>query len=56
MAVPVRLTAKAPLLPGAGAVTMVDSPLRRIYGKQKQGAGFGHAKIGGYQGRRFLTR
>jgi hypothetical protein len=23
--------------------------LRRVYGKQKQGAAFGHAKVGGYQ-------
>lgn len=22
--------------------------LRRVYGKQKQGIGFGHAKVGGY--------
>ncbi|MER7283333.1 transposase [Dactylosporangium sp. NPDC000244] len=27
----------------------MDSLLRRVYGKQKQGAGFGHAKVGGYQ-------
>jgi hypothetical protein len=26
----------------------VDSMLRRVYGKQKQGVGFGHAKVGGY--------
>jgi hypothetical protein len=47
----VRLARRAPLLPGSGAVTFidVDSLLRRVYGKQKQGAGFGHAKIGGYQ-------
>ncbi|MEH1130900.1 transposase, partial [Micromonospora sp. CPCC 206061] len=47
----VRLARDAPLLPGAGAVTFVDvdSLLRRVYGKQKQGAGFGHAKVGGYQ-------
>lgn len=47
----VRLAGQAPLLPGAGAVTFVDvdSLLRRVYGKQKQGAAFGHAKVGGYQ-------
>jgi hypothetical protein len=47
----VRLARRAPLLPSADAVTFVDvdSLLRRVYGKQKQGAGFGHAKVGGYQ-------
>jgi hypothetical protein len=47
----VRLAGRVPLLPGAGAVTFVDvdSLLRRVYGKQKQGAAFGHAKVGGYQ-------
>jgi hypothetical protein len=47
----VHLAETAPLLPGAAAVTFVDvdSLLRRVYGKQKQGAGFGHAKVGGYQ-------
>jgi hypothetical protein len=47
----VQLARYTPLLPGAGAVTFidVDSLLRRVYGKQKQGAAFGHAKVGGYQ-------
>jgi hypothetical protein len=47
----VQLARRTPLLPGSGAVTFidVDSLLRRVYGKQKQGAGFGHAKVGGYQ-------
>ena len=47
----VQLARHTRLLPGAGAVTFldVDSLLRRVYGKQKQGAAFGHAKIGGYQ-------
>ena len=38
------------LLRGADVVTFVDvdSVLRRVYGKAKQGAGFGHAKVGGY--------
>jgi hypothetical protein len=47
----IQLARHTPLLPGAGAVTFVDvdSLLRRVYGKQKQGAAFGHAKVGGYQ-------
>lgn len=47
----VQLARRGPLLPGADAVAYldVDSLLRRVYGKQKQGAGFGHAKVGGYQ-------
>jgi hypothetical protein len=47
----VQLARRTPLLPGAGAVTFidVDSLLRRVYGKKKQGAAFGHAKVGGYQ-------
>jgi hypothetical protein len=47
----VQLARRTRLLPGAGAVTFidVDSLLRRVYGKQKQGAAFGHAKVGGYQ-------
>jgi hypothetical protein len=46
-----ELAGRAVLLPSAGAVTFVDvdSLLRRVYGKQKQGAAFGHAKVGGYQ-------
>jgi hypothetical protein len=47
----VQLARHTRLLPGAGAVTFVDvdSLLRRVYGKKKQGAAFGHAKVGGYQ-------
>jgi hypothetical protein len=47
----VQLARRTRLLPGAGAVTFVDvdSLLRRVYGKQKQGAAFGHAKVGGYR-------
>jgi Transposase DDE domain group 1 len=47
----VQLAQRTPLLPGAGAVTFidVDSSLRRMYGKKKQGVGFGHARVGGYQ-------
>ncbi|MGH4010557.1 MAG: IS1380 family transposase [Pseudonocardiaceae bacterium] len=46
----VELAGATPLLPGAEAVTFVDvdSLLRRVYGRAKQGAGFGHAKVGGY--------
>jgi hypothetical protein len=44
------LAARTPLLPGAGqlACVDVDSLLRRVYGPAKQGAAFGHAKVGGY--------
>jgi Transposase DDE domain group 1 len=44
------LAARAPLLPGAArlAYVDVDSLLRRVYGPAKQGAAFGHAKVGGY--------
>jgi hypothetical protein len=46
----VELVERTPLLPGASQLTFidVDSLLRRVYGKTKQGAGFGHAKVGGY--------
>lgn len=46
----IGLAARTPLLTGADVLTFVDidSMLRRIYGKQKQGIGFGHAKVGGY--------
>jgi hypothetical protein len=46
----VALSARTPLLEGADALCFidVDSMLRRVYGKKKQGAGFGHAKVGGY--------
>jgi Transposase DDE domain group 1 len=46
----VRLARRTPLLPDAGALVFVDvdSMLRRVYGKKKQGAGFGHTKVGGY--------
>lgn len=45
------LAARTPLLPGAQTRTYVDvdSLLRRVYGPGKQGATFGHAKVGGYQ-------
>ncbi len=46
----INLAKETPLLPGAEAVTYVDvnSLLRRVYGKAKQGVGFGHTKVGGY--------
>jgi hypothetical protein len=46
----VDLARRTPLLEGADALCFVDidSMLRRVYGKKKQGAGFGHAKVGGY--------
>src|SRR3954451_21402317 len=45
------LAARTPLLPGAATLAYVDvdSLLRRVYGPAKQGAAFGHAKVGGYQ-------
>ena len=45
-----ELAARAPVLPDAAALTWldVDSCQRRVYGHAKQGAGFGHAKVGGY--------
>jgi hypothetical protein len=46
----IALACRVPLLDGADVLTFVDidSMLRRVYGKQKQGIGFGHAKVGGY--------
>jgi hypothetical protein len=46
----IGLAARAPILAGADTLCFVDidSMLRRVYGKQKQGIGFGHAKVGGY--------
>jgi hypothetical protein len=46
----VALADRVDLLPGIGQLCFIDidSMLRRVYGKQKQGAGFGHAKVGGY--------
>lgn len=44
------LAAASPILPDAAALTWldIDSCQRRVYGHAKQGAGFGHAKVGGY--------
>jgi hypothetical protein len=46
----IGLAGRTPVLTGADVLTFVDidSMLRRVYGKQKQGIGFGHAKVGGY--------
>lgn len=46
----VALAGRMPLLAGADTLCFldIDSMLRRVYGKQKQGVGFGHAKVGGY--------
>lgn len=45
-----QLARRTPLLPDVGQLMFVDvdSMLRRVYGKKKQGAGFGHTKVGGY--------
>jgi hypothetical protein len=44
-----ELTRRAPLLPGAGTLAFIDidSMQKRVYGHNKQGARFGHTKIGG---------
>jgi Transposase DDE domain group 1 len=44
-----ELAARAPLLPGAGTLAFldIDSQQKRVYGYAKQGAAFGHTKIGG---------
>jgi hypothetical protein len=46
----IGLAGRTPLLTGADTLCFVDidSMLRRVYGKRKQGIGFGHAKVGGY--------
>jgi hypothetical protein len=46
----VMLAQHAPVLVGAEQMTYVDidALLRRVYGHHKQGARFGHAKVGGY--------
>src|SRR5258707_6421388 len=43
------LAGRTPLLPGAGTLAFIDidSMQKRVYGHKKQGAKFGHAKIGG---------
>lgn len=46
----IGLAARTPILTGADVLCFldIDSMLRRVHGKQKQGIGFGHAKVGGY--------
>ena len=46
----VGLAGRASLLAGADVLCFldIDSMLRRVYGRQKQGIGFGHTKVGGY--------
>lgn len=46
----IGLAGRTPLLAGADTLCFldIDSMLRRVYGKQKQGIRFGHAKVGGY--------
>jgi Transposase DDE domain group 1 len=50
-----ELTRQSPLLPGAETLAFidVDSMQKRVYGRQKQGARFGHTKI---QGKSLLVR
>ena len=50
-----RLSALAPVLPGADVLAFVDidSTQKRVYGHQKEGARFGHTKI---QGKSVLVR
>jgi len=44
-----ELARRAPLLPGKDQLAFVDidAMQKRVYGRRKQGAGFGHTKIGG---------
>ena len=50
-----ELARRTPLLPGAGTLAFIDidSQQKRVYGRQKQGAAFGHTKI---QGKSLLVR
>jgi hypothetical protein len=50
-----ELARQAPLLPGAGTLAFIDidSMQKRVYGRKKQGAKFGHTKI---QGKSLLVR
>jgi DDE family transposase len=50
-----ELARRAPLLPGRDVLAFIDidSQQKRVYGRQKQGAAFGHAKI---QGKSLLVR
>jgi hypothetical protein len=46
----IGLARRVRLLDGADLLCFIDidSMLRRVYGKRKQGIGFGHTKVGGY--------
>ncbi|MGN6677985.1 MAG: hypothetical protein ACTHKL_09370 [Streptosporangiaceae bacterium] len=50
-----ELARQAPLLPGKQTLAFVDidSMQKRVYGRKKQGAAFGHTKI---QGKSLLVR
>jgi Transposase DDE domain group 1 len=50
-----ELARRAPLLPGRDTLAFIDidATQKRVYGHQKQGAGFGHTKI---QGKSLLVR
>jgi hypothetical protein len=50
-----ELARQAPLLPGRGTLAFIDidAMQKRVYGRRKQGAGFGHTKI---QGKSLLVR
>jgi hypothetical protein len=50
-----ELARRAPLLPGRGTLAFVDidAMQKRVYGRRKQGAAFGHTKI---QGKSLLVR
>ena len=43
-----RPATATPLLPGGEEIAYVDALLRRTFDKHKQGTGFGHAKVRGY--------
>ena len=47
---PADLARRTPLLPGKETVAFpdIDSMQKRVYGHAKQGAAFGHTKIGHY--------
>lgn len=53
---PVNLAGQVPLLLRQPDILTFVDVLRRVYGKSKQGAGFGHAQVGGYDVRLRGTR
>ena len=50
-----ELARRAPLLPGRDTLAFIDidAMQKRVYGRRKQGAGFGHTKV---QGKSLLVR